>query len=44
MLGLDRIFNFELLGNPVNWLMVYLMVAFMALAVTVLHAQTTQGS
>lgn len=43
-MGFDRILNFELLANPYNWLMAYLVVAFAALAITVIHAHTTQGS
>jgi hypothetical protein len=35
---MDRILNFELLANPANWLVVWLMVAFAMIAVTVINA------
>jgi hypothetical protein len=40
---LGKIFNFELLGNPGNWLIVWLMIAIPMLLVTVIHARTTQN-
>jgi uncharacterized membrane protein YqjE len=40
---LGRIFNFQLLGNPANWLIVFAMIALPMLLVTVIHARTTQN-
>lgn len=34
----DRLLNWELLANPGNWLIVFLMLAIFMILVTVVHA------
>lgn len=38
-----KLINTELLANPLNWITVYLMVAFGALAVTLIWSQSSGG-
>jgi hypothetical protein len=40
----ERLLNWELIFNPANWLVVWLMLAIPMLLITVLHAKSvTQG-
>lgn len=39
----ERWINWELLGNPYNWLAAFLMLAFPMILITVIHAHRTQG-
>lgn len=33
--------NWQLIGNPINWVTVFLMVTFAAIALTIIMPQTT---
>ena len=40
---MGRLFNWSMLANPANWLVVWLMLAIPMILVTVLHAKSTAG-
>jgi hypothetical protein len=37
----DKFINWELLGNPANWLIVFLMLSVAAILVTVINSHAT---
>lgn len=43
MIQMDKIINFELITNPVNWIIVALMMAISAFAIAYIMAQTGSG-